>query len=427
MNYNSGGGVASVRIWCNINNLTGSNNNYIWFNAQPGRPFNFTGDFISGTNANGYGYAEIQSLSGASCLISSVLNSANTPAGEWGNLTGSSAVFDTNIEPEQLVNIAFNFTDMGLDFAFLAGPCYNVFGALWFKTRSSSSYSSELKDACGPFTFGNFSEIQANAGPDKSLTCTTNQTILNGSSATQGSIINWTTSNGNIVSGANTTTPVVNAAGMYIISAQNPGLSSCIATDTVFVTNDITIPNANAGPDKQITCSMASLSMSGSSTTPSATYSWSAINGGNIVSGGSSSSPVVNAAGCYVLTVTNPSNGCSRSDTSCVSMNVGNPVISSISQVNVNCFAVCSGSLNLSVSGGQAPYTYNWSNGATSSSLSNLCAGTYTVTVSGSNGCTTTGNYIIVQPGASLTASVNGVINVACFGQNSGAINLNTS
>ncbi|MDQ3049763.1 MAG: hypothetical protein M3Q95_02640, partial [Bacteroidota bacterium] len=53
VNYNASGGVASVRIWCNINNLNGSGGGTAWFNAQPGRPFNFTGDFITGTGANG--------------------------------------------------------------------------------------------------------------------------------------------------------------------------------------------------------------------------------------------------------------------------------------------------------------------------------------------------------------------------------------
>ncbi len=414
VNYNSSGGVASARIWCNINNLDGNNNGITWFNAQPGRPFNFTGDFITGTGANGYGYAEIQSLSGASCLVYSVLNPSNTPAGDWGNLTGPGASFDTNIEPTQLVNIAFNFTDIGLDFSSLSGPCYNIFGALWFKTRSSSSYSSELKDACGPYTFGNFSEIQVNAGPDKTLNCVVSQTTLDGSSATAGAIISWSTPNGNIVSGASSATPTVNAPGTYIMSATNPTLSSCVATDTVIVTFNTTPPTANAGTDKQITCTSPTVMLNGSSLTAGAGYSWVAINDGNIVSGASSPTPVVNAAGCYILTVVNPVNGCSGSDTVCVTLNNGAPVISGTTQMNVGCFSACTGSINYTISSGQSPYTYAWSNGATTQNISALCAGTYTVTVSGSNGCSVTASYTISQPSATLSSLITVTQNVSC-------------
>ncbi len=46
-----------------------------------------------------------------------------------------------------------------------------------------------------------------------------------------------------------------------------------------------------------------------------------------------------------------------------------------------------SGLINLSVTGGQTPYTFMWSNGATSQNLTNLSAATYTVTVVDANLC----------------------------------------
>ena len=51
------------------------------------------------------------------------------------------------------------------------------------------------------------------------------------------------------------------------------------------------------------------------------------------------------------------------------------------------CSSDCIGSITLSTSGGTSPYTYLWNNGSTSSSLSNLCNGSYTVTVTDNNGC----------------------------------------
>ncbi|MCC6460432.1 MAG: hypothetical protein IT260_08170 [Saprospiraceae bacterium] len=54
-----------------------------------------------------------------------------------------------------------------------------------------------------------------------------------------------------------------------------------------------------------------------------------------------------------------------------------------------NCPGGCDGSINLTPSGGQAPYSFRWSNGQTSEDASGLCQGTYTVTVSDQLGCVT--------------------------------------
>lgn len=59
------------------------------------------------------------------------------------------------------------------------------------------------------------------------------------------------------------------------------------------------------------------------------------------------------------------------------------------------------GSIILSVSGGQAPYTFSWSNGETGAEIRELAAGDYSVTITDSNGCTTSQEYVI--------ASVSGI------------------
>ena len=47
----------------------------------------------------------------------------------------------------------------------------------------------------------------------------------------------------------------------------------------------------------------------------------------------------------------------------------------------------CDGSALISATGGVAPYTYLWSNGSTSDMAKELCAGTYSVTITDANGC----------------------------------------
>ena len=60
----------------------------------------------------------------------------------------------------------------------------------------------------------------------------------------------------------------------------------------------------------------------------------------------------------------------------------------------------CYGVAEITVSGENAPYTYEWdanANGQTSTTATNLCAGTYTVTVTDANGCTASESIIIID------------------------------
>ncbi|MBL0343394.1 MAG: SprB repeat-containing protein [Bacteroidetes bacterium] len=93
----------------------------------------------------------------------------------------------------------------------------------------------------------------------------------------------------------------------------------------------------------------------------------------------------------------------------------------------VSCFEGNNGSINLSASGGTAPYSYNWSNGQSTQNLSGLVVGTYTVTISDANGCSSIQSATVTQPAAALNSSVGSSQNVNCFGGNNGTVNLNVS
>ncbi|MCO6481306.1 MAG: SprB repeat-containing protein [Flavobacteriales bacterium] len=61
-------------------------------------------------------------------------------------------------------------------------------------------------------------------------------------------------------------------------------------------------------------------------------------------------------------------------------------VASNYNGYNISCFGMKDGGIDLSVSGGTAPYTYKWSNGAATEDISGLAAGYYKVEVYDSNG-----------------------------------------
>lgn len=95
---------------------------------------------------------------------------------------------------------------------------------------------------------------------------------------------------------------------------------------------------------------------------------------------------------------------------------------STVSKVNVTCNSFANGQASVSVSNGLSPYTYSWSNGGSTSAISNLVAGNYTITVSDATSCSSTNTVAISQPAALNIANNN--VNVSCYGGNKGLIDI---
>lgn len=128
------------------------------------------------------------------------------------------------------------------------------------------------------------------------------------------------------------------------------------------------------------------------------------------------------SAGIYSCEITN-AQGCS--------INTGElVVINSSGSLNVSTQIVidevCSngeGSINMNVSGGMAPYTYNWSNGPTEQDISGLSAGIYTLITEDANGCVESHSIEIENLPGTLAISSAVLSNEIC-GDGTGAINL---
>ncbi len=91
---------------------------------------------------------------------------------------------------------------------------------------------------------------------------------------------------------------------------------------------------------------------------------------------------------------------------------------------DISCTGACDGSATVSTSGGTGPFTYLWSNGATSASITNLCAEIYTVTVTDARGCQVITSVTLNNPpplrAAALAISDFNGYHISCHGGNDG-------
>ena len=96
--------------------------------------------------------------------------------------------------------------------------------------------------------------------------------------------------------------------------------------------------------------------------------------------------------------------------------------------MDASCYQESDGSIDITVIGGNVPYTFDWSEDGTgdfddTEDQTNLSAGTYTVVVRDVKGCETTATYTITEPDELLI--VNAIVtDVTCFGDSDGSIEL---
>ena len=178
---------------------------------------------------------------------------------------------------------------------------------------------------------------------------------------------------------------------------------SCVGCDLSYTINAVS-PSCPRDTDGQVNLTV----LENCPETP--TYLWNT---------GATSEDLVNVgAGVYTVTITLGSNIVIASAT------VTDPPAIMVTGVitDPTPISAMNGSINITVTGGQSPYTYVWSNGAMTEDLSNIGTGVYTVTITDSRGCV-----FIPDPfsvGAELAAAIT---NVSCPGGNNGAINLSVS
>ncbi|WP_166435238.1 Ig-like domain-containing protein [Christiangramia sabulilitoris] len=121
-----------------------------WQNVTPAN-FNWGPNFDgSGTNSE-YGYAEIIIPSGS---VFSTGNSSQVTGPPWGTFYSNSNPYTTNYDPGYFAEVGLNLSKLGIDPSLSTGnACDAPFTKLLVKSRSSSSFTSNLKDFAGPYDF----------------------------------------------------------------------------------------------------------------------------------------------------------------------------------------------------------------------------------------------------------------------------------
>ncbi|MBP6730735.1 MAG: gliding motility-associated C-terminal domain-containing protein, partial [Chitinophagales bacterium] len=130
------------------------------------------------------------------------------------------------------------------------------------------------------------------------------------------------------------------------------------------------------------------------------------------------------STGTFTATlIANFANGCADSGTAQAIVYEIPTVTSSIT--DASCFGGNDGIIQLTPGAGLQPFTYSWSNLATTATISSLNMGTYDVTFTDAHTCTSTGSYAVNEPTQLLLDTA--VVPVQCYGYTNASITVNAS
>ena len=203
------------------------------------------------------------------------------------------------------------------------------------------------------------------------------------------------------------------AAGTYTVTITDDEGCTQTASATVGEASAI-VANAVPTPAACNGAASGSVDLTVSGGTAPYTYLWS---------NGATTQDLTNvAAGTYTVTITDDE-GCTQ--TASATVGEASAIVANAVPTPAACNGAASGSVDLTVSGGTAPYTYLWSNGATTQDLTNVAAGTYTVTITDDEGCTQTASATVGEASAIVANAVP--TPAACNGAASGSVDLTVS
>lgn len=325
-----------------------------------------------------------------------------TPTASGGTLTCSITSVVLNSTPG--TGVTYSWTGPNGFTSNLQNPTATAAGTYTVAVTNNSNGCSATATAT---VILNNTPPPAGATVSGPITCPNPTVNLTATPAT-GMTYSWSGPNGFTSTAQN---PTANTAGAYIVTVSS-NANGCTATATVNVTGNTTPPNATANGGL-VTCGTQNTVLTGGSTTPGATFSWTGPNGFN----STAQNPTATAVGTYTLTVTNPVNSCTSTATATVTGDFTAPNVSATGGI-ITC---ASSSTTISGSSSTPNAEFDWVGpGGFTSTLQNptvSSTGVYTLTVTNpTNGCT-----------ATTTATVTPDSNVPNATAAGGTLNCNVS
>ena len=232
------------------------------------------------------------------------------------------------------------------------------------------------------------------------------EATVNVSNGTPGYTYLW--SNGD----SEATAASLDAAEYFVTVTDAKG---CTTVDSVFLTEpDLLEITLAATPASCFSSNDGAVSSQVTGGTVPYTYTWS--NGSN--------TPDLPAltAGNYCLTITD-SRGCTAE--MCTDVNEPDELLLSTQPSDAGCNGGANGAIDLSVTGGTTPYSYDWDNGAVTEDVSNLVVGSYAVIVTDANGCTASISENVSETDAIVLQTTQ--TDVLCKNETTGSIMLSVT
>lgn len=223
---NAGLSLVEARIWINKAELSILPSTFSW-----------GGDFDGDGNGAVYGYANILPKTLGDFYTGIQNGGASTWAGPFGLVRVDNSVVNSYL-PKQFMEFSVNLTKLGIEPAsFSNNGCGSPFRRVLVKTRSSTSFTSELKDFIAPFNMFDYQKIDANAFV-KYFCATMPNTTVQIYNPLATSVYTWSTSNGNIVGDTVGTMININAPGTYTVRQQLHSQCPVFAIDSVSILYD---------------------------------------------------------------------------------------------------------------------------------------------------------------------------------------------
>ncbi|MEQ8707100.1 MAG: choice-of-anchor L domain-containing protein [Phaeodactylibacter sp.] len=241
--------------------------------------------------------------------------------------------------------------------------------------------------------------------PPATLTCTDTVIALAGSATANSNALayEWTTPDGNLLSGATTPELSTDAPGTYSLQVTNTD-NECVQSLSVTVDQDVETPSVDAGPATTLNCADTTYTLqANASGNAPLSYTWESGNG-NIVAGQGELNAVIDAPGIYTLLVTNQGNGCTNSSSVNIDEDIALPGITVDADPQIDCDSPTA-TLDASNSDAGPNLLYQWTspdgnfNEATDNPvITALQAGTYTLQITNTdNLCTVTEAITVVE------------------------------